>query len=127
MDFREAARSQDRHDPRNLIAYRMRNDHLVERLSERSFESDYGGQWRMITYRDRVAGNEAYVLQKGHVIPGEPTLRPCPSDFRYSTMCWAHRGRASGRCSARCRRSGNMARGVIVILTGARGHRRMAP
>ena len=59
---------------RDLIAYRMRNDHLVERLDERSFTSDYGGQWRMITYRDRVAGNEAYVLQKGHVIPGEPTL-----------------------------------------------------
>ena len=59
---------------RDLIAYRMRNDHLVERLSERSFTSDYGGQWRMITYRDRVAGNEAYVLQKGHVVPGEPTL-----------------------------------------------------
>jgi len=59
---------------RDLIAYRMRNDHLVERLSERAFTSDYGGQWRMITYRDRVAGNEAYVLQKGHVVPGEPTL-----------------------------------------------------
>ncbi|MFN3988719.1 MAG: 3,4-dihydroxy-2-butanone-4-phosphate synthase [Erythrobacter sp.] len=59
---------------RDLIAYRMRHDHLVERLSERSFTSDYGGQWRMITYRDRVAGNEAYVLQKGHVVPGEPTL-----------------------------------------------------
>ncbi|MEQ8826950.1 MAG: 3,4-dihydroxy-2-butanone-4-phosphate synthase, partial [Parvibaculum sp.] len=59
---------------RDLIAYRMRNDHLVERSGESSFESDYGGHWRMITYRDRVEGNEAYVLQKGHVVPGEPTL-----------------------------------------------------
>ena len=59
---------------RDLIAYRMRNDHLVERIDERAFESDYGGQWRLITYRNIVANNEAHVLQKGHVVPGEPTL-----------------------------------------------------
>ena len=50
---------------RDLIAYRMRNDHLVERIGERSFESDYGGQWRLITYRNQVENSEAYVLQKG--------------------------------------------------------------
>ncbi|MBO6945912.1 3,4-dihydroxy-2-butanone-4-phosphate synthase [Altererythrobacter sp.] len=59
---------------RDLIEYRRRNDHLVERVSERSFESDYGGQWRLITYRNTVDGSEALVLQKGHVVPGEPTL-----------------------------------------------------
>ncbi|MEL7197041.1 MAG: 3,4-dihydroxy-2-butanone-4-phosphate synthase [Pseudomonadota bacterium] len=59
---------------RDLIAYRMRNDHLVERLGERSFESDYGGQFRLITYRDRVENSEAYVLQKGNVDPNSPTL-----------------------------------------------------
>ncbi len=59
---------------RDLIAYRMRNDHLVERLDESAFESDYGGQWRLITYRNKVADDQAYVLQKGHVTPGEPTL-----------------------------------------------------
>lgn len=59
---------------RDLIAYRMRNDHLVERVDERSFDSDYGGQWRLITYRNQVENSEAYVLQKGHVNPDEPTL-----------------------------------------------------
>lgn len=59
---------------RDLIAYRMRNDHLVECLGDRSFESDYGGQWRLITYRNRVENNEAYVLQKGHIDPDTPTL-----------------------------------------------------
>lgn len=59
---------------RDLIEYRRRNDHLVERVDERSFESDYGGQWRLLTYRNKVDGSEAYVLQKGHVVPGEPTL-----------------------------------------------------
>ena len=59
---------------RDLIAYRMRNDHLVERIGESSFESDYGGQWRLITYRNKVDNSQAYVLQKGHITPGEPTL-----------------------------------------------------
>ena len=59
---------------RDLIEYRMRKDHLVERTGERSFSSDYGGQWRLITYRNTVDGTESYVLQKGHVVEGEPTL-----------------------------------------------------
>lgn len=59
---------------RDLIEYRRRNDHLVERVSERTFESDYGGQWKLITYRNTVDSSEALVLQKGHVVPGEPTL-----------------------------------------------------
>ena len=59
---------------RDLIAYRLRKDHLVERVAERQFTSDYGGQWRLITYRNSVDRSESYVLQKGHVVPGEPTL-----------------------------------------------------
>ncbi|MBV7267136.1 3,4-dihydroxy-2-butanone-4-phosphate synthase [Erythrobacter ani] len=59
---------------RDLIAYRMRNDHLVERIDESTFDSDYGGQWRLITYNNRVENTQAYVLQKGHIAPDEPTL-----------------------------------------------------
>ena len=59
---------------RDLIEYRRRNDHLVERIDERAFESDYGGQWRLLAYRNKVDGSEDYVLQKGHVSSDEPTL-----------------------------------------------------
>ena len=59
---------------RDLIAYRMRNDHLVERVNESTFQSDYGGDWRVITYRNTVDGNNNLVLQKGHVVPDEPVL-----------------------------------------------------
>ena len=59
---------------RDLIAYRMRHDHLVERVSESSFTSDYGGDWKAMTYRSKVDGAANVVLQKGKVIPGEPTL-----------------------------------------------------
>ncbi|WPZ04628.1 3,4-dihydroxy-2-butanone-4-phosphate synthase [Blastomonas marina] len=59
---------------RDLIAYRRRNDHLVERLGERDFTSDYGGAWKLITYRNTVDGSESFVLQKGHIDPAKPTL-----------------------------------------------------
>ena len=59
---------------RDLIEYRSRNDHLVERIGERSFESDYGGQWKLMTYRNKIDGSESYVLQKGQVTQGVPTL-----------------------------------------------------
>jgi len=59
---------------RDLIAYRMRNDHLVKRTSERVFHSDYGGDWRAASYRNTVDGSINLVLQKGHVAPGKPVL-----------------------------------------------------
>ena len=59
---------------RDLIQYRRRNDHLVEKMSETPFHSDYGGDWRFLTYRNKVDGSASFVLQKGHVVVDEPTL-----------------------------------------------------
>lgn len=59
---------------RDLIAYRMRNDHLVELVSESALASDYGGDWRAMSYRSKVTGATHVVLQKGHVDPACPTL-----------------------------------------------------
>lgn len=59
---------------RDLIEYRMRYDHLVEKVSESDFTSDYGGDWRAMTYRNKVDGTTNVVLQKGHIVEGQPTL-----------------------------------------------------
>jgi 3,4-dihydroxy 2-butanone 4-phosphate synthase / GTP cyclohydrolase II len=59
---------------RDLIAYRRRHDHLVECVAQAPFTSDYGGDWRMLTYRNKVDGAISIVLQKGKVGPAEPTL-----------------------------------------------------
>ena len=105
---------------RDLIAYRMRNDHLVERLSERAFTSDYGGHWRMVTYRDRVAGNEAYVLQKGHVVPGEPTLARVHPISVFDDVLGAP-GPRKRTLQRAMQAIGEHGAGVIVILTGRVG------
>ena len=59
---------------RDLIAYRRRHDHLVERIAEMRFTSRHGGEWRAISYRNRVAGTEVVALLKGTIDPDEPVL-----------------------------------------------------
>jgi 3,4-dihydroxy 2-butanone 4-phosphate synthase/GTP cyclohydrolase II len=59
---------------RDLIAYRRRNDHLVERRAEARFESRWGGEWKAIAFYNRATGTEQMVLQKGSVDPERPTL-----------------------------------------------------
>src|SRR3712207_4640453 len=59
---------------RDLIAYRRRYDHLVECLADAPFTSVYGGDRRLLTYRNKVDSSEHYVLLKGKVVPAKPTL-----------------------------------------------------
>ncbi len=58
----------------DLIAYRHRNDSLVECVADEPFASDYGGDWRMKSYRNKVDGSINLVLQKGAIDPDGTTL-----------------------------------------------------
>lgn len=58
----------------DLIAYRHRNDSLVECIADEPFHSDYGGDWRLKSYRNTVDGIIHLVLQKGPVDPTGTTL-----------------------------------------------------
>ena len=59
---------------RDLIAYRRRNDHLVEKIGEAAFASEHGGDWRVLTFRNKLDGSRSFVLQKGRIDPETPTL-----------------------------------------------------
>ncbi len=102
---------------RDLIEYRMRNDHLVERIAEDKFESDYGGAWRMMTYRNTVDGSESYVLQKGEVKTGEPTLaRVHPISIFDDVL--GKPGARKRTLQRAMQAVGEHGSGVIVIITG---------
>ena len=102
---------------RDLIEYRMRHDHLVERVTEDSFESDYGGNWRMMTYRNTVDGSESYVLQKGEVKAGEPTLtRVHPISIFDDVL--GKPGPRKRTLQRAMQAVGDHGAGVIVIITG---------
>ena len=59
---------------RDLIEYRRKHDHLVERVAEVPFTSDYGGQWKLLTYRNKIDASDSFVLQMGQIDPTQPTL-----------------------------------------------------
>ncbi len=59
---------------RDLIAYRRRHDHNVEKVAETRFESRWGGEWTAISYRNKAIDAETLALVKGKIDPGQPTL-----------------------------------------------------
>ncbi|OAN58064.1 3,4-dihydroxy-2-butanone-4-phosphate synthase [Sphingomonas sp. TDK1] len=59
---------------RDLIAYRRRHDHLVEQRAEASFTSEWGGEWRALTFWNKATGSEQVALVKGRINPDKPTL-----------------------------------------------------
>ena len=102
---------------RDLIEYRMRHDHLVQRVEERDFDSDYGGQWKMAVYRNSIDGREHYVLQKGNVVPGEPTLaRVHPISIFDDVL--GQPGTRKRTLQRAMQAIGAHGSGIIVIITG---------
>lgn len=104
---------------RDLIEYRMRNDHLVEKASEGAFASDYGGDWRAMTFRNKTDGSTNIVLQKGHVIAGAPTLVRMHRISLFDDVL----GRSGGRKRTLQRAMqaiGEEGRGIIVMLMPTR-------
>jgi 3,4-dihydroxy 2-butanone 4-phosphate synthase / GTP cyclohydrolase II len=59
---------------RDLIAYRLKKDHLVEQTAEAEFESRWGGAWTAKSFLNKAVGNEQVALVKGKVDPSRPTL-----------------------------------------------------
>ncbi|MFT4077182.1 MAG: 3,4-dihydroxy-2-butanone-4-phosphate synthase [Asticcacaulis sp.] len=58
----------------DLIAYRRRTERFVERVLERPFESEWGGQFRLMVYRNQLDGSEHLALVKAQPSPSKPTL-----------------------------------------------------
>ena len=59
---------------RDLIAYRRRHDHLVEKRAEMRFHSRWGGDWVAMTFWNKATGEEQIALVKGRIDPAQPTL-----------------------------------------------------
>jgi 3,4-dihydroxy 2-butanone 4-phosphate synthase/GTP cyclohydrolase II len=59
---------------RDLIAYRLRKDRLVEQTAEAQFESRWGGTWTARTFLNKASGVEQIALVKGRIDPDKPTL-----------------------------------------------------
>ena len=59
---------------RDLIAYRLKKDHMVERVAETRYASRSGAGWTAQVFRDKASGEEQLALVHGLIEPGKPTL-----------------------------------------------------
>ena len=57
---------------RDLIAYRLQKDHLVERVASAPFAGRTGAQWQAQVFRDKASGEEQLALVYGAIDPEQP-------------------------------------------------------
>ncbi|NML10518.1 3,4-dihydroxy-2-butanone-4-phosphate synthase [Sphingobium sp. AR-3-1] len=102
---------------RDLIAYRRRHDHMIERRAETTFDSRWGGDWKAISFYNKATQTEQLVLQKGHVDPEKPTLvrmhQMSPLSDTFGKL-----GARTGLLPRCMEIIGDEGAGIIVILRG---------
>ena len=100
---------------RDLIAYRRKHDHLVEKRREMRFTSRWGGEWNAITFYNKATGDETMALVKGHIDPGQPTLvRMHTMSFFVDTF--GEESERSGLLSGSMEAIAEAGSGVVVVI-----------
>ncbi len=59
---------------RDLIAYRLKKDHMVERVAASPFTTGSGTAWQAQVFRDKASGEEQLALVHGTIDPDAPVL-----------------------------------------------------
>lgn len=58
----------------DLISYRRKNEKLIKKIADTRLNSQFGGEFQMMVYRNMVEYAEHIVLVKGKINPKKPTL-----------------------------------------------------
>ncbi|MFB3102576.1 MAG: 3,4-dihydroxy-2-butanone-4-phosphate synthase [Alphaproteobacteria bacterium] len=99
-----------------LIAYRRRNDRIVERLLEHDFNSRYGGQFKYYVYYNKIEYAEHIALVKGEIIPDEPILVRMHAFSPGSDALGSTDAKDAGVLQKSMEMVGEAGRGVIVVI-----------
>ena len=100
---------------RDLIAYRLKKDHLVEQTAEATFESRWGGTWTARTFLNKALGNEQIALVKGEVDPSKPILVRMHA-LNFFSDAFGESGERSGLLHGAMKIIGEEGAGVIVVI-----------
>ena len=100
---------------RDLIAYRLRKDRIVEQTAEAQFESRWGGGWTAKTFLNKASGVEQIALVKGHVDPDKPTLVRMHA-LSLVPDVFAEEGERGGLLEGAMKAIADEGAGVIVVI-----------
>jgi len=103
----------------DLIAYRRRYDSIVRRLSENTFDSVYGGEFRCVIYVNKVTMAQHLALVKGDPAHGGPvTVRMHAGNIFTDLLGQRDTGRG-GEIEVCMREIAKEGRGVLVLIREA--------
>jgi 3,4-dihydroxy 2-butanone 4-phosphate synthase/GTP cyclohydrolase II len=103
---------------RDLIAYRLKKDHLVAQTGEAGFESRWGGTWTAKSFLNKALGTEQVALVKGRVDPSKPTLVRM-HQLSLLADAFGEEGGRGGLLRGAMKIIGEEGAGVIVVLNRA--------
>ena len=101
----------------DLIAWRRRNESLVQRTVESAISTRIGGDWRMIIYVNTISDIEHIALVKGDISAGEPVMvRMHALDLMADLLGAVSEKRAGDELTAAMAAIAEAGRGVVVVL-----------
>ena len=101
----------------DLIAWRRRNESLVQRTVESAISTRIGGNWRMIIYVNTISGIEHIALVKGDISAGEPVMvRMHALDLMADLLGAVSERRTGDELAAAMAAIAEVGRGVVVVL-----------
>ncbi len=103
---------------RDLIAYRLKKDHLVERVATSPFKASSGADWQAHVFRDKSSGEEQLALVHGTIDTDQPVLVRMHSLDLFADVLGEAGGR-SGLLNGAMRAIEEQGSGVLVALHAA--------
>jgi 3,4-dihydroxy 2-butanone 4-phosphate synthase/GTP cyclohydrolase II len=100
----------------DLIAYRRRYDHIVERTESTVLSSVHGGEFQMHVYVNTVSYAEHVALVKGDITDGAPVLTRMHALSVLDDVLMDARGGKAGDLQKAMDRIGEAGRGVVVLI-----------
>ncbi|MBA2636210.1 MAG: 3,4-dihydroxy-2-butanone-4-phosphate synthase [Sphingomonas sp.] len=103
---------------RDLIAYRLKKDNMVERVASTVFKSESGAEWEAQVFRDKATGAEQLALVHGSLEPDQPVLVRMHSLDLFADVL-GEAGERSGLLAGAKRMIEQQGSGVVVALHAA--------
>ncbi len=103
----------------DLIAYRLRNDKIVERRAVGGFESRYGGEFEMTVFTNSVTGTEHIALTKGRIDASAPVLVRVHALSVMDDVLGDQSSGRGGELQEAMRIIAEAGRGVVVLIRDA--------
>jgi 3,4-dihydroxy 2-butanone 4-phosphate synthase/GTP cyclohydrolase II len=103
---------------RDLIAYRLKKDHLVERVATSPLVASSGAEWQAQVFRDKASGEEQLALVYGTLDTEKPVLVRMHSLDLFADVL-GEKGPKSGVLQCAMRRIEEEGSGVVVALHAA--------